>query len=250
MSLEEQFHQAMLNVYDQAGREAGYWAHYFLRAVRRYGGLEYAHRILQVRKNDSIQKGLQALIDSGRIDISMEALVLRPEFRCLFSDSEIQEARRRMQDIPGYAHRKTVSLEALFPEVIPPEVPYSEGAARKVTINAFERNPQARAACLAKHGYSCAVCGFDFSKKYGAIGKGFIHVHHNKPLATIRSEYVIDPIRDLVPVCPNCHAMLHTTEPPLSVTELKAQIEASSGNAQGKKSSPAGNRSAALCAGR
>ena len=122
MPLEDDFHQAMLNIYEHAGREAGYWAHYFLRAVRRYGGLEYARRMLQVRKNDSIQKGFQALIDAGRIDISMEALVLRPEFMPLFTNAEIQEARRRLQEIPGYAHRKKISPESLFPETLPSEV--------------------------------------------------------------------------------------------------------------------------------
>jgi 5-methylcytosine-specific restriction protein A len=233
MSLEDDFHQAMLNLYKRAGKEAGYWARYFLRGVRQHGGLEYAHRMLQVRKNASIQKGFQALIDADCIDISMEALVLHPEFISLFTDAEIQEARRRLQEIPSYAHRKKIPPEHVFPEALPSEISYSEGAAHKITVNAFERNPQARAACLAKYGYSCAICSFDFKKKYGVIGEGFIHVHHTKPLAMIRSEYKINPIKDLVPVCPNCHAMLHTSEPPLSVSELKAQIAACSQNAQG-----------------
>ena len=63
-----------------------------------------------------------------------------------------------------------------------------------------------------------------FEETYGEIGKGFIHVHHKKPLATTRKDYVIDPVKDLVPVCPNCHAMLHTSDPPLSVDELKSLI--------------------------
>ena len=233
MALENDFHEAMLNVYEQAGKEAGYWANYFLRSVRKYGGLEYARRMLQVRRNDSMQKGLQALIDAGRVDISMESLVIRPEFISLFTDAEILEARRRLREIPDYVQRKQVPPDEVFPETIPSELPYSEGAVKKVTINLYERNPKARAACLAKHGYSCSVCSLNFQEKYGQIGNGFIHVHHKKPLATIRAEYELDPIKDLAPVCPNCHAMLHTSEPPLSISELKSKISAHKKDVQG-----------------
>jgi len=60
-----------------------------------------------------------------------------------------------------------------------------------------------------KHGTACAVCGIDFEKVYGELGKGFIHVHHTVPIHTIGEEYTINPEKDLIPVCPNCHAMLH-----------------------------------------
>jgi 5-methylcytosine-specific restriction protein A len=65
------------------------------------------------------------------------------------------------------------------------------------------------------------VCGFDFEGAYGIIGRGFVHVHHLAPLATAAEQRDIDPIQDLRPVCPNCHAMLHRRTPPFSVTELQ-----------------------------
>lgn len=94
---------------------------------------------------------------------------------------------------------------------LPEEVPESawEGARRSVTVNSFERNPAARAACIEHHGSACAICGFDFSVQYGAEFQGFIHVHHVVPLATIGKKYKVDPKSDLLPVCPNCHAVLH-----------------------------------------
>jgi predicted HNH restriction endonuclease len=101
---------------------------------------------------------------------------------------------------------------------------YREGAIARVEGNRYERDRLARAACLAKHGTRCRVCDLSFDERYGDIGKDFIHVHHLKPLGTIRKEYRIDPEIDLIPVCPNCHAMLHTNEPPLSVAELKARL--------------------------
>src|SRR5262249_13467025 len=101
---------------------------------------------------------------------------------------------------------------------------YSEGARFSVTINAYERNPKARAACIAHHGCTCTVCGLDFATVYGTIGDGFIHVHHVIPVGKLGEEYKIDPITDLIPVCPNCHAMIHRTEPPLMVKQLRDQI--------------------------
>ncbi len=85
----------------------------------------------------------------------------------------------------------------------------SEGAKTSVVVNRYERSQEARKACLNAHGYSCAVCGMNFEDVYGPIGKDFIHVHHVIPISEIGQEYEIDPLNDLVPVCPNCHAMLH-----------------------------------------
>jgi hypothetical protein len=99
-----------------------------------------------------------------------------------------------------------------------------EGATRQVTVNAYERNPAARSDCINHWGYSCVVCGFDFGVRYGLLGRDFIHVHHLLPIATLGGEYTIDPVQDLRPVCPNCHAMLHRTEPPLSIDQLIARI--------------------------
>ncbi|PMN95280.1 restriction endonuclease [Enterovibrio norvegicus] len=98
---------------------------------------------------------------------------------------------------------------------------FTEGSIKQVTINAYERNPKARAACIAEHKAICQVCNFDFEAIYGAIGKGFIHIHHKVDLATIGKSYQVDPINDLIPVCPNCHAMLHTEEPAMDIEKLK-----------------------------
>ncbi|MBE6333564.1 MAG: HNH endonuclease [Bacteroidales bacterium] len=84
-----------------------------------------------------------------------------------------------------------------------------EGAVKSIMVNKYERNQIARKKCIDVYGYSCAVCGIDFVEKYGEIGKDFIHVHHKVPISTIKEDYQINPIEDLIPVCPNCHAMLH-----------------------------------------
>lgn len=101
---------------------------------------------------------------------------------------------------------------------------YVEGATRVVSVNAYERNPSARRACVDHFGFTCGVCGFCFRTFYGEIGEGFIHVHHLRDLSTVGGEYEVDPIKDLRPVCPNCHAMLHTETPAMSIERLKEII--------------------------
>lgn len=131
------------------------------------------------------------------------------------------------------AHKNSTPVEITWsfsasahqrPEVLAEEVEtpdeYTEGATKTIAVNVYERNPQARKACLNAHGFKCAVCNFCFEDEYGDIGHGFIHVHHLKQLADIGSEYQLNPVTDLRPVCPNCHAMLHRKRPAYSIDEL------------------------------
>ena len=99
-----------------------------------------------------------------------------------------------------------------------------EGALRRVVSSEYERNPSARRACIEHHGAICSVCRFSFEAVFGGLGRGFIHVHHLVPLASIGSEYQIDPVADLRPVCPNCHAMLHRQDPPFTIDELQKHM--------------------------
>jgi 5-methylcytosine-specific restriction protein A len=97
----------------------------------------------------------------------------------------------------------------------------SEGGIKKINVNAYERNAEARRKCLEKWGYACTVCNFHFELRYGSIGRKYIHVHHLQPLSSVKTSHDVEPIKDLRPVCPNCHAMLHSQNPPLSIEELQ-----------------------------
>ena len=111
-----------------------------------------------------------------------------------------------------------------IPEEIPTPSRYLEGATRQIAVNAYERNSFARKLCIEHHGCRCAACGFDFEATYGEMGLGFIHVHHLKPLSEVRKEYEVNPISDLIPVCPNCHAMIHCGKEMMNVEALKGLI--------------------------
>lgn len=117
--------------------------------------------------------------------------------------------------------------EQQYPDEIPidSEEKLFEGAKRTIVVNSYERNNKARQQCIKHYGTSCMVCGFDFQKTYGKIGKDFIHVHHLTKVADIGNKYEVNPIKDLRPVCPNCHSMLHKQEPPLTIEELKLLLK-------------------------
>lgn len=102
------------------------------------------------------------------------------------------------------------------------EVP--EGARTRIFVNKYERSPANRTACILAHGFSCMVCGFRFGERYGEIGDGYVEVHHLTPVSLMNGEMQVNPVTDLVPVCANCHAMLHRQSPPFAVEDLRAQI--------------------------
>lgn len=101
---------------------------------------------------------------------------------------------------------------------------YYEGKASNVELTRYERNQKARRECLNHYGANCSVCSMNFGKIYGKAGDGLIHVHHLIPVSDIREEYEIDPIQDLRPVCPNCHAVIHRRNPPYTIKEVKLML--------------------------
>lgn len=116
---------------------------------------------------------------------------------------------------PAPARRDTENDEAheviLFPE----------GRRVAVRTERVERSPAARRECIRVHGTKCCVCNLDFEDVYGEIGKGYIEVHHLKPLSAANGERPLDPVVDLRSVCPNCHAMLHRRDPPFTIEDLR-----------------------------
>lgn len=99
-----------------------------------------------------------------------------------------------------------------------------EGAKRQVEVNRYERSPVNRGACIEHYGLTCQCCGFNFVEFYGELGEGYIEVHHCTPVSRMGTNYVVNPIQDLIPLCGNCHSMVHRRDPPLSAEELRTWI--------------------------
>jgi 5-methylcytosine-specific restriction protein A len=103
---------------------------------------------------------------------------------------------------------------------------YKEGGVKTLTIQTYDRSAEARDECKKHYGYRCYACGFDFFENYGDIGLNYDEVHHLNQLADAGGEHFVNPIKDLRPVCANCHRMLHTERPPLSIEKLIERMNA------------------------
>lgn len=117
--------------------------------------------------------------------------------------------------------------EFRLPDELPSTQSMTEGALKRVTVNAYERSTEARNKCIKHYGATCFICAFDFGVMYGDAAAGYIHVHHLNPISEIASEYEIDPVVDLRPVCPNCHAVVHRKDPPYTMDEMRMLLRRS-----------------------
>ena len=95
-----------------------------------------------------------------------------------------------------------------------------------LNASVLKTTPAARKKCIEVHGTACNICGFDFGTVYGLEFVGKIHVHHKLPLHEIKEDYVVDPVEDLIPVCPNCHMILHSKPGGFyTVDEVKTMVK-------------------------
>lgn len=117
-------------------------------------------------------------------------------------------------------------FEAELKNMLSNSVNFSEGESVILNSQKYERNPEARKACLEYYGTACIVCGIDFGKDYGPEFKDKIEVHHIVPISKIGKKYKVNPVKDLVPVCPNCHMAIHSkTGGIYTINEMKDFIK-------------------------
>lgn len=126
-----------------------------------------------------------------------------------------------ISSLSGY---KQVIQDIQLPEELPNGVKYQEGTIQQIKVNRYERDKKAREVCLSHYGYICQVCHIKLSDIYGAIAETLIHVHHIKPISEIGESYVVDPVTDLISVCPNCHAVIHLKSPPYAPQEVSVML--------------------------
>lgn len=96
-----------------------------------------------------------------------------------------------------------------------------EGELTLAEVRKYERSRYNRALCLKYYGFQCRGCGDLLEEKYGPIGKGVINVHHIVPVSHMGKSYRLNPVKDLIPLCPNCHNIVHKKNPPMQISELR-----------------------------
>lgn len=185
--------------------------------------------IERVKKADEERKRQGRNLPRARFVRGGAAASNQPKIKKSADKSHSPKSRSTVGEFEPISEEKIRFLESddcgLPDEIDKSEIgTFREGSMRQVTVNAYERNPEARRKCIAYYGACCCICGFEFEKQYGEAGRGVIHVHHERPLATIGEEYEVDPVADLKPVCPNCHAIIHRRKPAYTISEVKEML--------------------------
>ncbi len=157
------------------------------------------------------------------------SFIARPELHDKLKVWGVRYIERGFDPAPA---SKFVEIESASPASAPPQrdhnglLPIREGAEKRQWIKKYERSTEARERCLKHYGSAvCQVCDLDMGQMYPGVGAGFIHVHHIVPLSLVGEDYKLNPEIDLLPVCPNCHSMLHQRPgEPYSPAELRAIV--------------------------
>jgi len=144
----------------------------------------------------------------------------RAEVNKFFADENLPDDAQSIEK-----PRVLTGAQSIIPEEIAESTHFYEGAVRSISINIYERSTVAREKCILHYGCKCSVCNAVLSDIYGEIAQGYIHVHHLRQLSEINERYQVDPIEDLRPVCPNCHVIIHTSNPPYTIEQVKGFIE-------------------------
>ena len=137
------------------------------------------------------------------------------------------DGTQRKHPNPAKPSKNMRNVIPQIPEEIISSYDYSEGATTKINVNSYERDPRARKACIKHHGYRCKTCEMSFKETYGPLADKIIHVHHIKPLHKRKKEYKVNPIKDLIPLCPNCHAVIHSKAIPYTLKQIENMIRSS-----------------------
>lgn len=143
-----------------------------------------------------------------------------------FADKDTPEVKEIVDNVLTYINNYDIINSFAYSDTFG-EVFFESGLHIKKLINTYERNIKARNDCIKQKGCCCEICGFDAKKVYGEEFAGKIHVHHIVPISQRTEKYQIDSAQDLIPVCPNCHMILHTEVNGryLSPEELKKRYE-------------------------
>ena len=145
-----------------------------------------------------------------------------------------------LRAIRGYAYffafKNELNVEDFMPQdltdyPVPDEnLTYQEGTEYECRGIRYERDRKARSQCIeyykiqdGNHECRCQICGMSFEEVYGEIGKDIIEVHHIVPISMRGGNYEVNPAKDLIPLCSNCHTMIHKVN--ISVEELRRLVK-------------------------
>jgi hypothetical protein len=164
------------------------------------------------------------LFDNGRIGW-VDRNGKQPSLSSSFRRVHDEWAERSGEELEQFVLALQAGMSDAVDKATRSPVARTEGGEKVYLSVRRERDPKLRDDALALHGLDCMACGFNFGQVYGAIGKGFVEVHHVVPLAEA-GKSMTNSATDLIVLCSNCHRMIHRKSGLcLSLNELKAHLK-------------------------
>lgn len=193
MSLEQQFEQHIREQHKMAIQATGYKAPAFVKMVNERGALQTAHDLLV--GETKIHEGLTKLVLLNRLDLSLEASVINPKWRPLFSEKEIETATVRLKQL-NYPIDDIIKVPANGEESsnLQPE-------RRSYELNAIVRDHGLTKTIKEMYGYKCQVCGI----RLEAGQTWYAEAAHIRPLGGPHNG--TDTIENMLCLCPNHHKL-------------------------------------------
>ena len=192
--------------------------------------MKAAESYLPAYIRDHFDSNFRSLFDSNNSVEDLICIFLEMEKNGIGEKQAFTMQKCLKAYISYHCNLNGLDKDALFSDVkaknAKKQTEYWEGTEKSSVSVRYERDKDARAKCLERYGFKCQVCGIDMEEKYGMYGHNFIEVHHIVPISKQGGAYKLDPIKDLRPLCPNCHAMIHRsrkqdTDEIMTVDEFK-----------------------------
>lgn len=181
-----------------------------------------AYDVIDVNELRRVHDMIENKPEWKKYDIKSHGSTYRGGLKCLIAmreDTAFLQKNKIPEEISSHLIGTTDNNQSTKEDLV-------EGKAFECHAVRYERDRRLREMCINKYGCKCYVCGFDFEKFYGEVGKGFIEVHHLQPLSDIGEEHTTDPEKGLRPLCSNCHSMIHR-HGLLSIEELVDKVKRS-----------------------
>jgi hypothetical protein len=234
--------KAQIIVPDKIYSRTGFWKNEYWTNVCAEKRYSMRFRIpLDAERYKNVGKGLPVRFFNYQ-DVAFAKKIISDELKELNKKGGYRNDVIKLKDIlksdelfldAGTLAMNNDAISTIDESIINEEI-YTEGGTTETTKEVIKRNRVARKKCLAycfknNEHYKCKICGFDFEEKYGKIGKHIIDVHHIKSHAQVSKEigeHEIDPETGLIPICSNCHRIIHRQKPPLEINEVRNLIKA------------------------
>jgi len=180
-----------------------------------------AHRVRKA--NDAVVKSDSAQTQTAKVRQILPWELIASHLERFSHDKSLHKTSRI--DSQGSTYLETNNDSTLrISEEMPADEEFEEGTVNQVLVKRYERDPAVRKLCIEHYGTSCIACGVSLADRYGPEVSGLIHVHHLTRLADIGRRSLVDPVRDLGQVCPNCHAVVHATNPPRTIEQVQKMV--------------------------